>query len=105
MFEYMVNGLAMVSYVVALYCLYAYTKERNLTLSWWKWILCAGWLLALLLVFAFIGTAIGEGEPQAALRGGALFLGIVILAGGLGGALCFSGSLPRFHQAAQKAVP
>ena len=102
MFEFIVNGLAMVSYVVALYCLYCYAKEKNLRFSWWKWILCSGWLLALFLLFAFIGTAVGEGEPRAALRGGAIFLAVESLAGAVVGALCFSEALPRFKKTTQK---
>ena len=93
MFEFIINGLVMVSFVVALYCLYGYVKERKFKFSWWKWILCSAWLLGMFLIFAFIGTAVGEGEPGAAMRGGIAFLIIVALSGAAVFAICFPRSL------------
>lgn len=100
MFEFFINGLVFISFVVALYFLYAYVRERNIKFPWWKWLLCCGWLLGLLLVFAFIGTAVGEGEPGAAMRGGVAFLILLALAGVLVFALCFPGVLPGFRKRA-----
>lgn len=98
MFEFIINGLVMVSFVAALFYLHAYVRERGLTFSWWKWLLCGGWLLGLFLIFAFIGTAVGEGEPGAALRGGIAFLTLIALTGVLVFALCFPGFLPRLRK-------
>ena len=100
MFAFLINGLVMLSFVAALYCLHGYVRERKLPFPWWKWLLCAGWLLGLLLVFAFIGTAVGEGDPGAALRGGIAFLAIAALGGVLVFALCFPGALPGTKKAA-----
>lgn len=104
MLEFMINGLVMVSMVVALYCLKGYVQVKGIKFPWWKWLLSCAWLLGMSLVFAFIGTAIGEGEPGAALRGGGIFLAILALAGVCIFTLCFTQVLTRNKKAIQKAT-
>lgn len=104
MFEFIINGLVLVSLVAALYCLHGYVKERNLKFSWWKWILAGGWLLGMLVTFAFIGTAIGEGEPNAALRGGIALLILLAFSGLIIFALCFPGILFGFRKNNAKEI-
>ncbi len=104
MLEFIINGLVLVSLVVALYCLHGYVRESNIRFPWWKWVLAAGWFLGMLVVFGFIGTAVGEGEPGAALRGGIAFLILLALAGVAVFAVCFPGALPGGKKNRAEAV-
>jgi drug/metabolite transporter (DMT)-like permease len=81
MFELIINSMVIVSLLVAIYALFNYLKEKNEKFAWWKWSLSILWLLAVLLIFGFIGTTIGEGEPGAALRGGGVFLVLLAISG------------------------
>lgn len=60
-----------------------WTKDRNIPMPWWKWILSVGWLFLLGFTVAFIGTSLGEGEGRAALAGGTV-LGLLIILSGSG---------------------
>ncbi|RJE48531.1 MULTISPECIES: hypothetical protein [unclassified Dehalobacter] len=81
MFGLIINSLVIISLLIAIYALFNYQKEKGEKLAWWKWTLSILWLLTVLIVFAFIGTAIGEGSPQVALRGGITFLVLLAISG------------------------
>jgi hypothetical protein len=77
MFEFIINGLVTVSFLAVIGITLFYQREKAQKFAWWKWILLVLWLVGFLIVFGFIGTAIGEDEPGAALRGGGAFLAIL----------------------------
>ena|GEM_PF-2884713 len=91
MFIFLVTGIIVTAFLLSIYCFYAYLKEGGHKLAWWKWVLSILWMFATFIVFAFIGTSIGEGYSGAALRGGAFFM-IFVIAGGV---LFFRFVLPR----------
>ncbi len=92
MFEFIINGLVLVSLLTVIYALFNYLKEKGEKFAWWKWTLSIFWSIAFLLVFGFIGTTIGEGEPGATLRGGAALLALLVISGVLLYRLFFSGA-------------
>jgi hypothetical protein len=59
----------------------AWARDRALPQSWWKWLAFGLWVSFAGFTIAFVGTSFGEGEPTAAVRGGILFGGVVILSG------------------------
>jgi hypothetical protein len=67
--------------LLAFYCLNLYLKKNGRKFAWWKWVLSAIWLVFTYISVAFIGTAIGENEPGAAMRGGGAFLAIAVVIG------------------------
>ncbi len=56
-------------------------EDRGVAMPLWKWALLVGWFLGFGITIAFVGTALGENEPHAAVRGGVIFGTIVIIAG------------------------
>lgn len=54
--------------------------DRRVTMTWWKWGLFAIWAFMAGLTLAYVGTNVGENEPNAAIKGGLLlgFLTIVV---------------------------
>lgn len=56
----------------------AWTVERKIRMSTWKWILVVIWILFAGFTVAFIGSSLGEGEKDAAGIGGAVF-GVISL--------------------------
>jgi len=81
MWIFIINGLVITAIIAAIYFLYLYLKETGRKIAWWKWLLTIFWIIGTFIVIGFIGTAIGEGSPQAALRGGGFFLAIVLVSG------------------------
>ncbi len=106
MFEFIINGLVLVSLLTAIYALFNYLKEKGVKFAWWKWTLSVFWIIAFLLVFGFIGTTIGEGEPGATLRGGAALLALLVVSGIVLFRLFFGGakSKPGVEQPAGQDV-
>ncbi len=49
-------------------------EDRKVTMTYWKWMLFGLWLGLAGVTLAFIGTNLGENEPNAAIKGG-LMLG------------------------------
>ena len=56
-------------------------EDRGVSMTAWKWALCLLWILLLSFTIAFVGTNLGESEVNAAIKGGALFSTITIIAG------------------------
>jgi len=61
----------------------AWMEDRSIPMPLWKWILFVAWLAFGGFTIAFVGTSIGEGEANAALRGAVLF-GIIAVVSGFG---------------------
>ncbi len=59
----------------------AWAEDRDVPMPAWKWALVAAWLLYCGFTQAFIGTCLGEEEHQAAIRGGAMFGVLAVIAG------------------------
>jgi len=51
-------------------------EDKQIRMPWWKWSLVALWTVFVGGTVAYVGTSLGEGEPQAALMG-ALFAGVI----------------------------
>ena len=67
-----------------------WSKDRGISLSWWKWLLVVVWYLLLLFFILIDFTFIGEGEPAAGWKG-LLFQLLVMIILGVGlGRLIFS---------------
>ena len=81
MFLFIANGLVLVTMLLLIYFQYAYLKEKGMKFTWWKWALSITWLVCVYITVAFIATAIGEGYPGAALRGGASFIALAVVTG------------------------
>ena len=81
MFEFITNGLIWVTMLLLIYFLCAHLRKKGRKLAWWKWVLFVAWLLFAYISIGFIGTAMGEGEPGAALRGGGAFLVLTLVSG------------------------
>jgi len=50
----------------------AWLADKGLRVPFWKWPLIVGWILFVGVAIAYVGTSLGEGEPQAATIGGLL---------------------------------
>jgi hypothetical protein len=75
-----------------LFGLYNFTQKKDLTISWWQWLLTVLGLLYAVFVLEVIVGFLGEGVPQAALVMG-LMTGIVaVIWGVLLGRFVFSKS-------------
>jgi hypothetical protein len=59
----------------------AWMEDRGVSMSWWKWILLALWVLLAGFTIAFVGASIGEKEFIAAFRGGLIFGLLTVFAG------------------------
>lgn len=68
-------------FVIVLLAFRAWTHDRGLVMTWWKWALFVIWVFIAGFTIAFVGTSLGEGEPSAALKGGILFGVITVIAG------------------------
>ena len=73
--------IAGIGTAVAAFWLYAWSKERSLTLSWWQWLVVGAWALFLFFTDIFIFTGLGEDEPRAALMGGAFMIAVAVILG------------------------
>ena len=51
----------------------AWMEDRGAPMPWWKWLLFGLWIMLAGFTLAFVGTSLGENEPDAALKGGVLF--------------------------------
>jgi hypothetical protein len=60
-------------FCVVVLALRAWSRERAIPLTWWKWVAFGFWVLLAGFTLAFVGTSLGEGEPTAAVRGGLMF--------------------------------
>jgi hypothetical protein len=58
-----------------------WSEDAGISMRPWKWALFGAWLLLLSFSIGFIGTNLGENEVNAAIKGGALFSIITIIAG------------------------
>ncbi len=58
-------------------------KERNIPMPFWKWIVFLIWIIIFGFTISFIGTSMGEGEINAAIKGGILF-GLITVISGVG---------------------
>lgn len=56
-------------------------EDRGVPMPFWKWPIVIAWFLATGVVIAFVGTSLGENEPQAAKVGGLIFGTIVVIMG------------------------
>lgn len=81
MAAFVANIILGASFALCIYFFRNYMKEANRPMNWWKWCLTIIWGIMVLFVFAYIGTTIGEGAPQAAATGGP-FLGIITAVAG-----------------------
>lgn len=68
-------------FVVVIFAVRAWAKDRGLPMPVWKWSLFLLWILLAGFTIAFVGTSFGEGEPVAGTRGGLLFGLITIITG------------------------
>ena len=50
-----------------------WTQDKGIPMPFWKWALSILWLVFFGFTIAFVGTSLGEGEPQAATLGGIIF--------------------------------
>lgn len=69
--------------VLAVLGLNQWSRERGLTIQWWKWALVVLWMVMAAGSLAFITTSLGERETKAALTGGMSFIPLTVVAGGL----------------------
>ncbi len=60
-----------------------WAKDKNITITSWKWLLLILWIVLLGFSIAFVTTSYGEGEPTAGFRGGMLF-GLITIISGVG---------------------
>jgi uncharacterized membrane protein YphA (DoxX/SURF4 family) len=58
-------------------------EDRGVPMPFWKWILLGIWVFILGFSIAFVGTSLGEKEPNAALLGGIVF-GLITIISGVG---------------------
>jgi len=56
-----------------------WAEDRGYIMSFWKWLLLGIWIVLFGFTLAFVGTSLGEGEPNAALFGGIIFGLITII--------------------------
>lgn len=56
-------------------------EDRGIPMPFWKWVLLGIWVFLFGFTIAFVGTNLGEKEPQAALLGGIVFGLIAIITG------------------------
>jgi hypothetical protein len=56
-------------------------EDREIPMPFWKWVVLGIWVFLFGFTIAFIGTNLGEKEPQAALVGGIVFGLLTIIAG------------------------
>lgn len=59
----------------------AWARDNGVPMPPWKWVVFIAWLMFFGFTIAFIGTSLGEGEPDAAKRGGILFSALVVISG------------------------
>ena len=50
-----------------------WAEDRGIPMSLWKWVLVLSWAFFAGFTIAFVGTCIGEGEPDAAFIGAIMF--------------------------------
>jgi hypothetical protein len=60
-----------------------WAEDHEYNMPFWKWLLLGVWILLLGFTLAFVGTSLGEGEPNAALFGGIIF-GLITIISGVG---------------------
>ena len=58
-----------------------WAEDRGYALPFWKWLLLGIWVVLCGFTIAFVGTSLGEGEPNAALFGGIIFGLITVITG------------------------
>lgn len=56
-----------------------WAEDKGYNLPFWKWLLLGIWIVLCGFTIAFVGTSLGEGEPNAALFGGIIFGLITII--------------------------
>jgi len=59
----------------------AWMEDRGRPMPIWKWLLFGLWVMLAGFTLAFVGTCIGENEPDAALKGGVLFGAVTVVSG------------------------
>ena len=79
-FFWFVEGML---FVVVILAVRAWVADRGLRTQAWKWLLFLLWIGLAGFTIAFVGTSFGEGEPDAAIRGGLLF-GLISIISGVG---------------------
>jgi hypothetical protein len=72
-----------VIYCLAVIGFKIWMEDRGIPMPFWKWILLAIWTCLFGFTIAFVGTNLGEKEPQAALLGGIVF-GLITVISGVG---------------------
>ncbi len=68
-------------FVFAVYGFRIWMEDRGVVMTWWKWVLTICWLAVLCVTVAFVGTAIGELEYEAASKSAMIFGLTVIVTG------------------------
>jgi len=53
--------------VLAIVALKIWAQDKNIPMPLWKWLIVIAWVLFVSTCVAYVGTSIGEGEPNAAL--------------------------------------
>ncbi len=56
-----------------------WSEDKGYVMPIWKWLLLGIWIILFGFTVAFVGTSLGEGEPNAALFGGIIFGLITII--------------------------
>ena len=69
----------------------AWAQDHRIPMPFWKWALLVAWMSLFGFTLAFIGTSLGEGEVQAAVKGGIMFGVVVIISGAALGRLVMVG--------------
>lgn len=58
-----------------------WAEDKGVPMPFWKWVIFAAWLFYVGFSIAFVGTSVGENEPDAAMKGGIIFGIIAVLSG------------------------
>lgn len=74
--------LIVMGFCLALAAVALYEISKGKGVKWWGWALAALWGVFLMLTAFFVGAAVGESEPQAAVKGGLTF-GFLLLVFGV----------------------
>lgn len=77
-FLWLINGMCL---MIVLLSLWKWNEQRKNSLKWWQWSIIGGWGILLMVSSGFIGTALGEGEPRAAMIGGTIFVLTTVISG------------------------
>ncbi len=72
-----------------------WAQDRGIPMPFWKWPFLIGWLIFFGFSIAFVGTSLGENEPQAALTGAIIFGLITVISAAVVWRLLLIGAKPK----------